>query len=161
MIAPNPTLSLDQLVFAKRQPGIVITAINMHGDTDAYTRHAATFPLTDAGRADANQLLRLLEQLPEAMGEQCDSNREYLYESIEDDLGIPLEFLEKYLVEIVIHDCTYHYYFAKLMAYMVEVYDEAGGVQRAQFPDWDGTICGMRCFGGLMSKFYEEAAWPT
>lgn len=161
MLTPNPALSLAQLVFVSRQPGIVITVINMHGDADAYTRHAVTFPLTAAGRADADQLLSLLEQLPTAMGPQCNSHREYLYECLEDDLGFPLAFLEKNLAEIVVHDCTYQDYFAQPLAYMVEVYSATGSVGRAQFPDYDGTLCGLRCFDGRRAKFYEEAAWPT
>lgn len=161
MTAAPSTPLLSKLVFAQRQPGIVITVINMHGDTDAYTRHAAAFPPTDAGKADAEQLLRIIEALPDEMGEQCSYTREFLYEMLEENLDVPLEFLEKYLAEIVIHDCTYQDYFARPMAYMVDVYDQAGVAKRAQFTDYYGAQTGLRCFGSLMSSFYEEAAWPT
>jgi hypothetical protein len=156
-----PTIRYAKLVFASRQPGIVVTLINMHGDADAYTRHAATFPLTDAGRAEAEKLLRVLERLPVEMGEQCMYTREFLYEQLEEELEIPLDFLEKHLAELVTQDCTYPDYFAQPKAYMVDIYDEAGVARRAQFTDHYGGQAGLRCFGTLMASFYEEAAWPT
>jgi hypothetical protein len=153
--------SLSEFVFAPRAPGIVITLITMHGDTDAYTRQAATFPLTDAGRAEADQLLRVIEYLPTELGEQCEYTREFLYEQLEESLGLPVEFFVKHLNDLLPHDCTYQDYYAKPMAYLVDIYDEAGGVQRAQFKDYYGDTTGMRCFGSLLPRFYPEAAWPT
>lgn len=160
MTAATPP-SLSQFVFAPRAPGIVITLITMHGDADAYTRQAATFPLTEAGRAEADQLLRVIERLPTELGECCGYTREFLYEELEESLEIPVEFFVKHLNEMLPQDCTYPDYYAKPKAYLVDVYDEAGGVQRAQFTDHYGVTAGLRCFGSLMSSFYEEAAWPT
>lgn len=161
MTAASTTPLFSKLVFAPRQAGIVITLITMHGDADAYTRHAAAFPATEAGKADAEKLLRIIEALPEEMGPQCGYSREFLYEQLEENLDVPLEFLEKHLAEMLTPDSTCQDYFAQPRAYMVDVYDEAGVAQRAQFTDHYGVKAGLRCFGSWMSSFYEEAAWPT
>ena len=154
----------DQLIFAPRAPGIVVTLIVMHGDNDALTRHATEFANSDEGKRQAGKLLTVLEAFPELL-ERHDNpfNREDLKEELEDEYEIDDAFWSRHIMPFLEHDTTYTDNYAKPMAYFVEMFDDAGGVQRAQFLDYYNPqqMVGLRCYGSLLPSFYPEAAWPT
>lgn len=121
-------------------PGICVTLINMHGESEAFTQHSVQFPLTVDGREDAAELLRALELLPAAVRKHENINE------IATDLAEQLSFtrpatteLTKQLVDLLRPDCTESDYLAKPVAYLVDMCDFHGVLSRAQFADIDGS----------------------
>lgn len=161
---------LDAMIFAERAPAIVLTLICMHGDNDAYSRAAISFPRTQEGHAAAGRLVLLVEQL---LTDTRD-NQFHWYSSIEhmledyveecaEKLDLDEGFVKEHLTKLLTHDSTYQDYTAKPMAYFIERFDPDGGVSRAMFPDHynPGQLVGIRCYDGLLPSFYPEEAWPT
>lgn len=166
-VAANP---LEQLMFAARTPALVITLICMHGDMDAYSRAAVSFPLTAQGHDEAGRLVRLVEQLME----ETKANPHHWYSRIDhlldhyaqecaEQLGLDEAFVKEHLAQLLTHDSTHQEYTATPMAYFIERFDADGRVTRALFPDYynPGQQVGIRCQDGLLPSFYPEEAWPT
>lgn len=143
-------------------PGVCVTVINMHGDADAFTLHAAQFPLTVEGREDAAQLMRVLELLPAVVGRNPTASLEAMCASLAERMKLTppaTTALVKQLNDLVRSDCIHDDNAASPVAYFVDMCDFHGVLSRAQFPDIDGSgeMVGFRQLSSIVAPCYFSA----
>ncbi len=131
---PTPLLSHH---WATSPDSIRVTLINGHGDADAFTTEVATFPLTEAGIADAEFLLTALPHVADAVVRLRERCSEDVCRRLSEKLKLDYERLFKMLEPLLRCDARHDGCFAIPVGYVAER-SEAGHVQHVLFDDGFG-----------------------